>query len=154
MGPRNRGTRTEAITLLGACGCYVMFSKRVSWRLLQLLFMSAVWILSADLPPSSPPLPPPAPLLLLPFSSSFLSSASSKCFYSCSLHAFLLLLLLLYLILFLSLYPSPAPHPCCTGQLVFSSDETAGYSSLYHLLWCAVTDDFEVRSKAVALLVG
>ena len=41
-----------------------------------------------------------------------------------------------------------------SGQLVFSSDELAGYAALNRLLWCAVTDDFEVRSKAVALLVG
>lgn len=40
------------------------------------------------------------------------------------------------------------------GQLVFSPDESAGYSALYHLLWCGIADDFEIRSKAVALLVG
>ena len=43
---------------------------------------------------------------------------------------------------------------CCVGQIVFSSDEKAGYSALYHLLRCSVTDDFETRTKAVTLLVG
>ena len=40
------------------------------------------------------------------------------------------------------------------GQLVFSQDESAGYASLYHLLWCCVADDFEIRTKAVTLLIG
>lgn len=41
-----------------------------------------------------------------------------------------------------------------TGQMVFCEDEKVGISSLHHLLWCAVTDDFEVRSKAVAMIIG
>jgi hypothetical protein len=84
-------------------------------------------------------------------SSSFISHLS--CLYLLRVFHQSQLIILLYLPSLLPLEPPHAPH-ICTGQLVFSSDETAGYSSLYHLLWCAVTDDFEVRSKAVALLVG
>eukprot|EP00605_Chrysophyceae_sp_TOSAG23-4_P003041 GSChrysophyteH1.ASY1.ANO1.3346.1 assembled CDS len=40
------------------------------------------------------------------------------------------------------------------GGLVLAVDEEAARASLHHLLWCAVSDDFEVRSKAVALLTN
>lgn len=40
------------------------------------------------------------------------------------------------------------------GQLVFSNDETAGQKALELLLWCTVSDDFEIRGKAIAMLVG
>ena len=39
-------------------------------------------------------------------------------------------------------------------HLVFAADEAAGASSLNHLLWCAVSDEFETRSKAVTLLIN
>ena len=40
------------------------------------------------------------------------------------------------------------------SHMIFAIDETAGLSALNTLLWCAVSDDFEMRSKAVALVVG
>ena len=40
------------------------------------------------------------------------------------------------------------------GQLVFSNDETAGEAALKNLCWCSLADDFEIRSKAISLLVG
>ena len=40
------------------------------------------------------------------------------------------------------------------GGLVACVDENAGRASLNHLLWCAVSDDFEIRGRAVALLVN
>lgn len=38
-------------------------------------------------------------------------------------------------------------------QIVFSTDENAGYVALNYLLWCTVADDFDIRTKAVALIV-
>jgi len=40
------------------------------------------------------------------------------------------------------------------GSLVFAVDEEAGQESLNRLLWCTVSDDFEVRSKAIALIAN
>ena len=40
------------------------------------------------------------------------------------------------------------------GQLVFSNDETARTAASNNLFWCSLTDDFEIRSKAISLLVG
>jgi len=40
------------------------------------------------------------------------------------------------------------------GSLVFAVDEAAGQEALNRLLWCTVSDDFEVRSKAIALIVN
>ena len=39
------------------------------------------------------------------------------------------------------------------GAAVFSPDEVAGMSCLRHLLWSCASDDFELRSRAVALTV-
>ena len=40
------------------------------------------------------------------------------------------------------------------GALVFAVDEEVGAACLNELLWCAVSEDFEVRAKAVALIVN
>ena len=40
------------------------------------------------------------------------------------------------------------------GSLVFATDEEAGQAALHRLLWCSVSEDFEVRSKAIALIVN
>ena len=39
------------------------------------------------------------------------------------------------------------------GHVVFSLDEAAGIAALQHLLWCCVSEDFEVRSRVVNLVV-
>ena len=59
-----------------------------------------------------------------------------------------------FVIIIRNRHPLTFDNAVVTGQMVFCADEKVGISSLYHLLWCAVTDDFEVRSKAVAMIIG
>lgn len=37
---------------------------------------------------------------------------------------------------------------------MFSHDKIAGQIALQHLLWCTLADDFEIRGKAVSMIVG
>ena len=39
------------------------------------------------------------------------------------------------------------------GQIVFSPDEEAGADALHHLLWCSLSEDFELRTKVINLIV-
>jgi hypothetical protein len=38
------------------------------------------------------------------------------------------------------------------GQLVFATDETAAYTALCCLLWCCLSEDFELRTRVISLL--
>ena len=37
---------------------------------------------------------------------------------------------------------------------MFSHDKIAGQIALQHLLWCTLADDFEIRGKAISMIVG
>lgn len=38
------------------------------------------------------------------------------------------------------------------GQLVFATDEAAAYTALCCLLWCCLSEDFELRTRVISLL--
>mmetsp|Transcript_685 Transcript_685/g.970 ORF Transcript_685/g.970 Transcript_685/m.970 type:complete len:745 (+) Transcript_685:1111-3345(+) len=40
------------------------------------------------------------------------------------------------------------------GQLVFSQDTQAGVDTLHYLLWCSISEDFELRTKVINLIVN
>ena len=39
------------------------------------------------------------------------------------------------------------------GQVIFSTDQAAGLNALHHLLWCCLSEDFELRTKVISMLV-
>ena len=130
QGPRNRGTKTEALSLLGL---FLPFSVINLFLLLHSVFLFKI-VLSPNL------------------NAHLLGKKPHQYLWSTLWHCYLLLKSPFNA--FLYFIAVAVAVIAITGQMVFCEDEKVGISSLHHLLWCAVTDDFEVRSKAVAMIIG